>query len=99
MDIVLQFNQNWYVLFSAFLLSWLILLIFRKSSKGRKEVKEQLVLALAGLFALLLMEIFAVSLNLWHYIPENWPIMLWPTYFVAILFGYQLLRLIEGFFS
>ena len=99
MDIVLQFNQNWYVLFSAFLLSWLILLIYRKSSKGRKEVKEQLVLALAGLFALLLMEIFAVSLNLWHYIPENWPIMLWPTYFVAILFGYQLLRLIEGFFS
>jgi len=98
MDIVLQFNQNWYVLFSAFLLSWLILLIFRKSSKGRKEVKEQLVLALAGLFALLLMEIFAVSFNLWHYIPGNWPIMLWPTYFVAILFGYQLLRLIEGFF-
>jgi len=99
MDIVLQFNRNWYVLFSAFLLSWLILLIFRKRSKGRKEVKEQLVLALAGLFALLLMEIFAVSLNLWHYIPGNWPIMLWPTYFAAILFGYQLLRLIEGFFS
>jgi len=99
MDIVLQFNRNWYVLFSAFLLSWLILLIFSKRSKGRKEVKEQLVLALAGLFALLLMEIFAVSLNLWHYIPGNWPIMLWPTYFAAILFGYQLLRLIEGFFS
>jgi len=25
--------------------------------------------------------------------------MLWPTYFVAILFGYQLLRLVERFFS
>jgi hypothetical protein len=45
------------------------------------------------------MEIFATSMNLWNYVPGNWPIILWPTYFVAILFGYQLLRLVERFFS
>jgi len=99
MDLIFQFNQNWYVLFFAFLLSWLIMSISRKSYGNRKEAKEQLCLALSGLLALLLMEIFATSTNLWHYNPENWPIILWPTYFVAILFGYQLLRFIEGLFS
>jgi len=99
MGIVFQFNQNWYILFFAFLLSWLILLISRKNYRGKKETKEQLCLALSGLLALSLMEIFATSMNLWYYFPENWPIILWPTYFVAILFGYQLLRFIEGFFS
>lgn len=98
MGIVFQFNPNWYILFFAFLLSWLILLISRKS-KSEKEVKEQLYLASAGLLTLLLMEIFATSMNLWNYVPGNWPIILWPTYVVAILFGYQLLRFIEGFFS
>jgi len=41
------------------------------------------------------MEVFAVSMDLWHYVPWDWPVMLWPTYFAAILFGYQLLRLTE----
>lgn len=99
MDIVFEFDQNWYVLFFAFLLSWLVISIGRKKYRGKKEAKEQLCLALGGVFTLLLMEVFATSTNLWHYIPGNWPIILWPTYFVAILFGYQLLRFVEGLFS
>jgi len=99
MDIIFQFNQKWYVLFFAFLLSWLIIVIDRKSYGNRKEAKEQLCLALGGLITLLLMEVFATSTNLWHYTSGNWPIILWPTYFVAILFGYQLLRFVEGLFS
>lgn len=96
MSLVIDFNSSWYVLFFAFLLLWLILVVVRKKYNSEKEVKEQLYLALAGLFALALMEFFAVSTNLWQYVPGNWPIILWPTYFVAILFGYQLLRSIEG---
>ncbi len=99
MDIVFEFDQNWYVLFFAFLLSWLIIFLSRKNYRGKKEAKEQLCLASGGLLALLLMEVFATSTNLWNYIPGNWPIILWPTYFVAILFGYQLLRFVEGLFS
>jgi membrane-associated HD superfamily phosphohydrolase len=95
MGVIFQFNQNWYVLFFVFLLSWIILLIHRKSYRNKKEVKEQFCLALIGLFILFLMEVFAVSMNLWHYTPGDWPIALWPTYFIAILFGYQLLRFIE----
>jgi hypothetical protein len=94
-----QFSQSWYVLFSAFLLAWLLLTIMRRKHMGRKEAKEQFVLGLLGSCALVSMEIFATSMNLWNYVPVNWPVILWPTYFVAILFGYQLLRLVERFFS
>ncbi|HVO37168.1 MAG TPA: hypothetical protein VMT01_03265 [Candidatus Acidoferrum sp.] len=90
------FDPNWYILLFSFLLLWLILLISRKKHSNKKEAKEQLYLALTGLFALALMEVFATSTNLWHYVSGDWPIILWPTYFVAILFGYQLLRYIEG---
>jgi hypothetical protein len=96
MNVVFDFNSSWYVLFFAFLSSWAVLLIVRRKWQGRKEVKEQVFLALSGMFALALMELFAVSTNLWHYTPGNWPVILWPTYFAAILFGYQLLRSIEG---
>ena len=90
-----QFSQSWYVLFFAFLLAWLTLAIIRRKHLGKKEAKEQFILGLLGSCALLSMEIFAASMNLWNYVPRNWPIILWPTYFVAILFGYQLLRLVE----
>ena len=89
-----DFPQNWFILFLAFLLIWVVLLVSRKKN-GRNEVKEQVYLAVAGLFALFLMEVFATQSNLWHYIPGDWPVILWPTYVAAILFGYQLLRFIE----
>jgi len=94
-----QFSQSWYVLFFAFLLAWLTLAIIRRKHLGKKEAKEQLILGLLGSCALLSTEIFAASMNLWNYVPRNWPVILWPTYFVAILFGYQLLRLVERPFS
>jgi O-antigen/teichoic acid export membrane protein len=93
-----HFSQSWYALFFAFLLAWLTLAIVRRKSTRKKEAKEQFILGLLGSCALLSMEIFATSTNLWNYVPRNWPIILWPTYFVAILFGYQLLRFVEKFF-
>ena len=96
MVLLLDFPENWIALFFAFLLLWAVLLFSRKTNGRKKEVKEQLYLAVAGLFALFLMEVFATTSNLWHYIPGDWPVILWPTYVVAILFGYQLLRFIEG---
>ena len=96
MNLIFDFNQNWYVLFSAFIASWALLMLVRRKRQMRKEVKEQVFLAFGGMFSLALMEFFAVSMNLWHYTPGDWPVILWPTYFVAILFGYQLLRSIEG---
>ena len=95
----IQFSPSWYALFFAFLLAWLTLAIVRRKRTERKEAKEQFVLGLVGSCVLLSMEIFATSMNLWIYVSGNWPVILWPTYFVAILFGYQLLRLVERVFS
>jgi hypothetical protein len=94
MHLLFDFPQNWVILFVVFLGIWAVLFRIRKTN-GRKEVKEQVYLAVAGLFSLFLMEVFATQSNLWHYIPGDWPVILWPTYVAAILFGYQLLRFIE----
>jgi hypothetical protein len=94
MQLLFEFPQNWVILFFAFLGVWAVLTVSRKKF-GRKEAKEQVYLAAAGLFSLFLMEVFATQSNMWHYIPGDWPVILWPTYVAAILFGYQLLRFIE----
>ena len=96
MNVLFDFNSSWYVLFLGFLLSWAALVIARHKRYSKREMVEQCFLAMSGMFALALMEFFAVSTNLWNYTPGNWPVILWPTYFAAILFGYQLLRSIEG---
>jgi len=95
MNVIFDFNSSWYVLLFSFLGAWAILMGLRRNWKIRHEVKEQVLLALGGMTSLALMEFFAVSTGLWTYTPGNWPIILWPTYFAAILFGYQLLRTIE----
>lgn len=92
---ILQFNSNWYLLLAAFLLGWLFIMLFRKKQLDRREAKQQILLGILGTIALVCMEMFAVTTNLWNYTPDNWPVILWPTYFVAILFGYQLLRFVE----
>jgi fatty acid desaturase len=96
MNVFFDFNTSWYVLLFAFLGAWALLLFARRKWKAVHEMKEQVFLALGGMISLAMMEFFAVSTGLWNYTPGNWPVILWPTYFAAILFGYQLLRSIEG---
>jgi hypothetical protein len=83
------------MLFFAFLTGWLVIIFVRRKHTEKKEGKQQLVIGVLGSCSLVSMEIFAISMNLWNYTPTNWPVILWPTYFVAILFGYQLLRVVE----
>ena len=98
MNVIFDFNSNWYVLLFGFLAAWAILLFVRRKWLAKPEGKQQMFLAFGGMISLALMEFFAVSTGLWNYTPGNWPVILWPTYFVAILFGYQLLRSIESLF-
>jgi len=95
MNVFLDYNSAWYVLLFAFLGAWALLTVIRRSSVSKHEIKEQIFLAFGGMVSLALMEFFAVSTGLWNYTPGNWPVILWPTYFVAILFGYQMLRSVE----
>ena len=96
MNVWFDFNSSWYVLFFAFLGAWALLMFVRQKRHLKHEAKEQMFLAVGGMFSLMLMEFYAVYTDLWSYTPGNWPVILWPTYFAAILFGYQLLRTIEG---
>jgi hypothetical protein len=96
MNVIFDFNVNWYILFVSFLSAWAVLLFVRRKWNATHEAKEQVFLAFGGMVSLAMMEFFAVSTGLWNYTPGNWPIILWPTYFAAILFGYQLLRSVEG---
>jgi hypothetical protein len=79
-------------------MGWILLAFARRGNSPKRERKEQVLIGIFGSCSLIAMEIFATSTNLWNYTPVNWPIILWPTYFVAILFGYQLLRVIEKVF-
>jgi hypothetical protein len=95
MNVFFDFNSSWYALLLAFIGAWAILLLVRRKHCSFHEIKEQLLLACGGMLSLAMMEFFAVSTGLWNYTPGNWPVILWPTYFAAILFGYQLLRSVE----
>jgi hypothetical protein len=97
MNVFFDFNPSWYLLFFGFVAAWAFLFMVRRKWHGwhPREVKEQMFLALGGMASLAFMEFFAVSMGLWHYATGDWPIILWPTYFAAILFGYQMLRAVE----
>ena len=96
MNVIFDYNSNWYILLFAFLAAWAVLFVVRRKWIAKHEIKQQVFLAFGGMLSLVLMEFFAVSTGLWNYTPGNWPVILWPTYFAAILFGYQLLRSIES---
>jgi hypothetical protein len=95
MSFAFEFSSAWYLLFAAFLLGWLAITIIIRKHQNIKEAKRQLMFGAIGLCIPISMEVFAVSTNLWSYYPANWPVILWPTYFIAILFAYQMLRLFE----
>lgn len=99
MEIVFNFNLNWYFIFFGFLLSWIILIFLRRKKIGKKEIKEQLLVSVGGMLTCILMELFANTTGLWFYHTGTWPVILWPTYFVGILFGFQLLKSIETFIN
>jgi uncharacterized membrane protein len=91
-----QYSSSWYLLLAGYFFGWLSISLYRRRLFDAREAKRQLLLGALGMVALTCMEVFAVTTNLWNYTPDNWPVILWPTYFVAILFGYQLLRFVEG---
>jgi hypothetical protein len=99
MEVVFNFNSNWYIIFFGFIISWAILLLVRRNNFGKKEIKEQLLVGIGGMTTCVLMELFAISTGLWFYPTGNWPVILWATYFAGILFGFQLFKSIETFLN
>ena len=49
-----------------------------------------------GLCAGVVVELLAVYFGLWAYSGGNWPIILWPAYFLASMIWHELFRLFDG---
>ncbi len=99
MNVIFDFNSNWYILLFAFLAAWALLLVVRRKWLVKHEVKQQVFLSFrrhdfTGAHGVLCridgtMELYTWELANYSYgLPD----------FVAILFGYQLLRSIESLF-
>lgn len=63
MQLIFDIDPYWFVLFFAFLGAWAVLMLNRKRNGLPSSVKEQAYLAGAGLFSLVLMELFATQTN------------------------------------
>ena len=89
------FPSGWWVLLGMIFIPYLILFFLRDGVSRHNEYRPQLLFAVSALAIAFLMEVAAVSLGLWNYVPGNWPIVLWPAYFGVGLLGYQIGKVIE----
>ncbi len=94
MKIYWSYPNEWWAAFAFVFGIYLILLISRKK-RGPNELKAQLLVGLSSLVLSTIFELMCVSLGLWNYNPGNWPVILWPIYFVTGLLAYQLVKKIE----
>ena len=95
MSVYLQFPSGWWNALALVYISYIVIFLHRGSYKNHKELKAQLLFALAVLVLSLLFEYIAVYYQIWTYFPGNWPIVLWPAYFGGGLLSFQLIKKIE----
>jgi fatty acid desaturase len=99
MQIYFNFPSGWYIILAFSFLIWLCVFIYRKGYKNKKEIKKQIVVAIISVIISTIIEIIGISTGLWNYAPGNLPIILWPTYFIVGLAGYQVIKLVEEYFG
>lgn len=93
MQIYLPFSEGWYACIAFFLFIWSSIIIYRKSYKNKREIKQQIIFSILIVVTAFVNEVIGVSFGLWNYVPVNWPVVLWLTYFAAALAAYQTLKL------
>ena len=76
LQLIFDIDPSWFVIFFGFLGAWAVLMLNRKRNGIQNNVKEQDYFAGAGLFSLVLRDVFATQTGLWHYIPWDWPVIL-----------------------
>jgi hypothetical protein len=71
MNVIFDFNSNWYVLLFVFLAALAILFVVRRKWIAKHVVKQQVFQAFGGMSSLARMDFFAVSTGLWNYTSGN----------------------------
>lgn len=95
MGLYLDFPSGWWLILAILYIPYFILFFARKSYQSKKEIKHQLILALIVASVSFPIDFMAVSLRIWTFFPNNFPVVLFPAYFGAALLGYQILKKIE----
>ena len=90
---VLEFPVGWYPYLFFWLLVWLLLPPWKKDYRGTLMFGAVGTVLGAGV------ETLAVFMGLWSYTGGNWPVLLWPAYFIASMVWYQLFKFTEYFKS
>jgi len=89
---MLTLDIAWYIMILGFVVAWLILYKLNK----KNNIKKDLVTGLLVVFIGFVVEIYAVSNDMWNYTSGNWPWQLWVSYFASGLPFYQIVsRLVK----
>ncbi len=81
---------GWYALILFAFVLWLI--FFRLS---RIKLKTNLIMAFLVFIVSVCVELMGISLGLWSYTTGNWPLLLWPSYYIYGMLAYALFKTAE----
>lgn len=84
------FPMGWYPFLVLWFVIWLVL------PPWKKDIKKNTQFGLIGVLLGIGVEIAAITFGLWEYSGGNWPVILWPAYFLASIVWYQLFKFFES---
>ena len=95
MGIYFNFSAGWWIIVGLLAAIWLGLWIYRRVF-SLKELRQQIITGFITLALTVVVEVIAISLDLWEYSSGNWPVVLWLAYFIEGLGAYHVIRLVIG---
>lgn len=93
MGIYFNFSAGWWIIVGLLAAIWLGLWIYRRVF-SLKELRQQIITGFITLALTVVVEVIAISLDLWEYSSGNWPAVLWLAYFIVGLGAYHVIRLV-----
>lgn len=105
--LIFDFSSGWYVLLTFSIILFAVFSYVRikqslsKSAKGfafstvRKSFSGVVKFGLIGLAVGIVSELIGVGLGLWNYGGGNWPVILWPAYFIYTAAFYQIFKALD----
>lgn len=88
---ITDFPVEWY----AYITLWFVVWLAIPPAPWKKDVKNNVLFGLIGTVLGIAVEGTASILGLWTYTRGNWPVILWPMYFVASIVWHEIYRLFE----
>ena len=88
---VTVFPMGWYPYLVIWFAFWLAIPPYHK-----KDFKRNIQFGLIGTLLGIVVEVLALIFGLWEYSGGNWPIILWPAYFIASMVWHEIYRFFDS---